>query len=84
MYAIRSYYVGGFAGIINETLDRVILKHTLFNRGGMTLVEAESELGIYSANYKLAMLITIFLQAYRYAAEPFFFANASEEDRRIV
>jgi len=74
--------IGGFAGIINETLDRVILKHTLFNRGGMTLVEAESELGIYSANYKLAMLITIFLQAYRYAAEPFFFANASEEDRR--
>ena len=29
--------IAGFAGIINETLDRVILKHTLFNRGGMTL-----------------------------------------------
>lgn len=74
--------IGGFAGIINETLDRVILKHTLFNRGGLTLTEAEWELGVYSANYKLAMLITIFLQAYRYAAEPFFFANSSNVDRR--
>lgn len=74
--------IAGFAGIINETLDRVILKHTLFNRGGMTLTEAEYQLGVYSANYKLAMLIAIFLQAYRYAAEPFFFANSSQEDRR--
>jgi O-antigen/teichoic acid export membrane protein len=74
--------LAGFAGIINETLDRVILKHTLFNRGGMTLSEAEYQLGVYSANYKLAMLITIFLQAYRYAAEPFFFANSSDADRK--
>lgn len=74
--------VAGFAGIINETLDRVILKHTLFNRGGLTLTEAEYQLGVYSANYKLAMLITIFLQAYRYAAEPFFFANSSDADRK--
>lgn len=74
--------IAGFAGIINETLDRVILKHTLFNRGGLTLSEAEYQLGVYSANYKLAMLIAIFLQAYRYAAEPFFFSNSSDADRK--
>lgn len=73
--------VAGFAGIINETLDRVMLKHLLHNRAGLSLKLAEAQLGIYSACYKLAMIVSIFLQAYRYAAEPFFFANAKNEDR---
>ncbi len=73
--------IAGFAGIINETLDRVMLKQLLYNRGGLTLTAAEAQLGIYSACYKLAMIVTIFLQAYRYAAEPFFFSNAQNEDR---
>lgn len=73
--------IAGFAGIINETLDRVILKHTLFNRGEMSLTDAETQLGIYSACYKLAMIIAIFLQAYRYAAEPFFFSQSKTTDR---
>ena len=73
--------IAGFAGIINETLDRVMLKQLLYNRGGLSLKAAEAQLGIYSACYKLAMIVTIFLQAYRYAAEPFFFANAKDENR---
>ena len=73
--------IAGFAGIINETLDRVMLKQLLYNRGGLSLTAAEAQLGIYSACYKLAMIVTIFLQAYRYAAEPFFFSNAQNEDR---
>jgi len=76
--------IAGFAGIINETLDRAMLKHVLYNRGGMTLKEAQTELGIYSACYKLAMLATIFLQAYRYAAEPFFFAQNKNKDRNKI
>lgn len=72
--------VGGFAGIINETLDRVVLKQVLFNTGD-PLEVAEAQVGIYSACYKLAALVTILLQAYRYAAEPFFFANTKPEDR---
>lgn len=76
--------VAGFAGIINETLDRVMLKHILHNQGGYSLREAEAELGIYSACYKLAMIVTIFLQAYRYAAEPFFFSQSKNEDRNKV
>ena len=73
--------IAGFAGIINETLDRVMLKQLLYSKGGLTLRESETELGIYSACYKLAMIVSIFLQAYRYAAEPFFFSNSKNEDR---
>lgn len=74
--------IAGFAGIINETIDRAMLKHVLYNRGGLTLRQAETQLGIYSACYKLAMIVTIFLQAYRYAAEPFFFAQEKEKDSK--
>jgi O-antigen/teichoic acid export membrane protein len=82
IYAIP-LVIGGFAGIINEALDRVILKQTLYYHGD-TLEEATSQVGIYSAVYKLAMLVTILIQAYRYAAEPFFFAQAKSEDKNKV
>lgn len=81
--------LAGFAYIINEAVDRILLKHLTYKTtaalSDMTseaaLSFAESQVGIYSASYKLAMLITIFLQAYRYAAEPFFFAQAKSKDR---
>lgn len=72
--------VAGFAGIINETLDRVLMK-PLLTGTGMSDKKALAEVGIYSACYKLAMIVTIFLQAYRYAAEPFFFAQSKNKDR---
>lgn len=77
-YALPLVFAG-FAGIINETLDRILLKRLLYEQN--SLEYAAQQVGIYSANYKLAMLVTILLQAYRYAAEPFFFANAKIEDR---
>lgn len=79
--------LAGFAFIINETVDRILLKHLTFKNSlgessvDMALTYAESQVGIYSASYKLAMLVTILLQAYRYAAEPFFFAQAKNKDR---
>lgn len=75
--------IAGFAGIVNETLDRILLRRILFTHG-KTLDEATAEVGIYSAVYKLAMLVTIFLQAFRYAAEPFFFAQAKEQGREKI
>jgi O-antigen/teichoic acid export membrane protein len=66
----------GFAGIINEMLDRAMMPYLL--KG--TAAENRAQLGIYGANYKLAMLISLFTQAYRYAAEPFFFKNADQKD----
>lgn len=74
-YAMPLVWVG-FAGIINETLDRSLLKWLLPGN----LIENQSALGEYGACYKLAMLLSLFTQAFRYAAEPFFFKNADKSD----
>ncbi|MCK9622073.1 MAG: polysaccharide biosynthesis C-terminal domain-containing protein [Methylobacter sp.] len=70
----------GFAGIINEMLDRVLLKY-LLPYDNLTNMKM---LGIYSACYKLSILMSLFIQAFRYAAEPFFFAYADKSDARQV
>ncbi|MCC6684351.1 MAG: oligosaccharide flippase family protein [Bacteroidia bacterium] len=69
----------GLGGMINETLDRAIMKYLLPDMN-----EGLRQVGIYGANYKLSILITMFIQAYRYAAEPFFFSHAANEDSRKV
>lgn len=73
--------IAGLAGIVNETIDRILLKHILYEGTSESLSFADEQVGIYSACYKLAMLVTIFIQAYRYAAEPFFFAQSKNADR---
>jgi len=84
VYAIP-LVIAGFAGIVNETIDRILLKHILYDGVNVaSLKYAEGEVGIYSACYKLAMLVTILLQAYRYAAEPFFFAQMKNEEKNKV
>lgn len=70
--------VVGFGGMINETIDRFMV---LFRFSG-TVQEARAANGIYSANYKLAILIVIFIQTFRMGAEPFFFKNASNENAK--
>lgn len=68
--------IAGFAGIVNETFDRIML-------GWWAPVSSESEalyqVGIYGACYKLSILISLFIQAFRMGAEPFFFKQASQE-----
>ncbi len=66
----------GFAGMVNEMLSRTMMKYLLTG----TPEENMAQLGIFGANYKLAMLITLFTQAYRYAAEPFFFRHAGDDN----
>jgi O-antigen/teichoic acid export membrane protein len=70
----------GLAGIINETFDRILLRRLLIESKGDEY--AKMQVGIYGANYKLAMLITIFIQAFRYAAEPFFFSHEKQKNSR--
>ena len=70
----------GFAGIINEMLDRALLKYLLPYDTATNL----AQLGIYSACYKLSILMTLFIQAFRYAAEPFFFSYAKNSDAKII
>jgi O-antigen/teichoic acid export membrane protein len=75
--------IAGFAGIVNETIDRPMIKYILLAQGE-TLEYATGQVGIYSANYKLSILITLFIQAFRYAAEPFFFAQEKNADKAKI
>lgn len=68
----------GLAGIVNETIDRILIKYLLPEDMAM------SQVGIYSACYKISIIIYMFIQAFRYAAEPFFFAQAKEQDAKTV
>jgi len=74
-YALPLLIVG-LAGMINETFDRIVLKKLLPADIGMR------ELGIYGACYKISILMTLFRQAFQYAAEPFFFNHAKNEDSK--
>ncbi len=70
--------LASLAGIVNEMIDRELLIRLL----PYDLETNRGEQGIYSACYKLAMLMSLFTQAFRYAAEPFFFANAEHKDAK--
>lgn len=67
----------GMAGMVNETFDRVILQYLLPED------IAKHELGVYGACYKLSIIISLFIQAYRFAAEPFFFSQRNSGNRTI-
>ena len=71
--------ISGLAGTVNEVLDRVLLKHLLQDPDSSL-----AQLGIYGANYKIAVLMTLFIQMFRYASEPFYFGNADKANARIV
>lgn len=68
--------VGGLAGITNEMFSRVSMKYQLDPEVAM------HELGVFGACYKVAVLMTIFIQTFRFAAEPFFFSQAGEKDSK--
>lgn len=74
-YAAPLIFVG-MAGIVNETFDRIMIKQLLPED------IADHQAGIYNAFYKLSIIMTMFVQAFRYAAEPFFFSHAKEKDAR--
>lgn len=79
IYAMPIMLVG-FAGMINEVLDRIIMTRLL----PYDDITNKEQLGIYGFNYKFAMLVTMFLQAYRYAAEPIFFRHAEKSDSKTI
>lgn len=69
--------IAGLAGMMNEMFDRVMLKRLLFPILGED--KAMFELGVYGACYKLSIIISLMIQAFRYAAEPFFFTQEKEK-----
>jgi len=70
--------LAGLAGITNETIDRILLNYLL------PADISASEIGLYSAFYKLSIIMTLFVQTFRFAAEPFFFAQEKEKNAKAV
>ena len=68
----------GLAGMVNETFDRISMNHLLPKE------TAKYEIGVYGTFYRLSMIMTIFIQAFRYAAEPFFFAEADKKSSKAT
>ena len=67
----------GLAGNINDTADRIMIKWLMEDKA-----EAQNAQGVYGACYKIAVLMNIFIQAFRFAAEPFFFNKSKDKDSK--
>ena len=66
----------GIAGILNQTFDKIVFP--FLYRGA----DARAELSIYGATVKIAMIMAMITQAFRYAYEPFVFGKAKDKDNR--
>ncbi len=65
----------GLGGMINDMLSRLVYRHVV----DVSPAEADKELGVFGNLYRLAVLVTVMIQAFRMAAEPFFFNRSKEE-----
>jgi O-antigen/teichoic acid export membrane protein len=68
----------GIAGILNQTADKIIYPYV---KPGL---QGEVELGVYGACVKIAMIMAMITQAFRYAYEPFVFGKANDSDSKTV
>ena len=66
----------GIAGILNQVADKIIFRHVY--KGG----DASVQLGIYGAASKIAMIMAMLTQAFRYAYEPFVFGKSKDKDSK--
>ncbi len=73
--------VMSLAGVTNEMLSRAVLKKWL-PEGFYPGYSNQAALGIFGAAYKLSVFMTLSIQAFRYAAEPFFFSRAKDKDSK--
>ena len=69
--------VAALPGIVNDFLDRILFRYFDTNADAW-----RSSLGLYQAAVKLAVIMNLFIQMFRYAAEPFFFRRAKEKDSK--
>lgn len=66
----------GIAGILNQTADKILFPYIY--KGG----DAHAQLGIYGAASKIAMIMAMITQAFRYAYEPFVFGKSKDKDNK--
>jgi len=74
------FLIIGLGGMINEVIDRIML-------GKLVSADAlisKTTTAIYNFNYKLAIFITLFIQAFKMAAEPFFFNQSKEKEAPLL
>jgi O-antigen/teichoic acid export membrane protein len=69
--------IGGFAGIVNDMADRFFIKWWVPDGQNPMY-----QLGVYGGIIKIAVLLNLFIQVYRFAAEPIFFSNSGKEGSR--
>ncbi len=67
----------GIAAMVNDTLDKIIIKKLMHDKAAAQVAQ-----GIYGGCNKIAVLMSIFIQAFRFASEPFFFGKAKEKDSK--
>lgn len=65
------------AGILNQSVDKILFPFLFEDKA-----EATMQLGVYGACFKIAVVMVMFVQAYRYAIEPFIFKRSRESDDR--
>jgi len=68
--------IAGLSGSINDALDKIILRRMTGVENGLAAV------GEYGAGYKVAVLMALFIQMFRFAAEPFFFERAKHDNAK--
>lgn len=66
----------GLGGMVNDMLSRLVYRHVV----DVSAAQADKELGIFGNLYRLAVLVTVMIQAFRMAAEPFFFNQSKGEN----
>lgn len=74
----------GLAGMVNESGDKILLKYILGYTGDFSDKQIMHELGIYGANFKIAIFMMLFIQAFRFAADPFFFKNSGGANNKTL
>jgi O-antigen/teichoic acid export membrane protein len=68
--------VAGMAGTVNDVIDKILLRRIIGEEEGLAVV------GQYGGGYKIAVLMSLFVQMFRFAAEPFFFEKAGKTNAR--
>lgn len=71
--------IAGIGGTTNESFDRIFIRFLLPEN-----MDPQYQLGIYGSNIKLAVLLLLFIQMYRFAAEPFFFQNQKSKESNEI
>ena len=76
----------GLTGMTMDSLDKILLKYLTPIPAGIENAAqyAMAQVGIYGANFKLAVFMSLFIQTFRFAAEPLFFSHSEQKDAKYL